>query len=54
MSPPPTGSRLDGLQAYEWPKGVELLVEPMLSVLAVRRIGWGSDDYVEWSARMMR
>ena len=33
---------------------VELLVEPMLSVLAVRRIGWGSDDYVEWSARMMR
>src|SRR5688500_16066715 len=23
------GSRLDGLQAYEWPKGVELLVEPV-------------------------
>ena len=33
---------------------VELLVEPVLSVLAVRRIGWSSDDYVEWSARMMR
>jgi L-2,4-diaminobutyrate decarboxylase len=33
---------------------VELLVEPVLSVLAVRRIGWTSDDYVEWSARMMR
>jgi L-2,4-diaminobutyrate decarboxylase len=33
---------------------VELLVEPVLSVLAVRRIGWGNDEYVEWSARMMR
>ncbi|TML17732.1 MAG: aminotransferase class V-fold PLP-dependent enzyme [Actinobacteria bacterium] len=33
---------------------VELLVEPVLSVLAVRRIGWTNDDYVEWSARMMR
>ena len=23
------GSRLDALQAYEWPKGVELIVEPV-------------------------
>ena len=33
---------------------VELVVDPVLSVLAVRRIGWTNDDYVEWSARMMR
>ncbi len=26
-----TGSRLDTLQAYEWPKGIELLVEPVVA-----------------------
>jgi glutamate/tyrosine decarboxylase-like PLP-dependent enzyme len=33
---------------------VELVAEPVLSVLAVRRIGWTKDDYIEWSSRMMR
>jgi hypothetical protein len=30
------------------------VAEPVLSVLAVRRIGWTKDDYIEWSSRMMR
>ena len=33
---------------------VELVADPVLSVLAVRRVGWTDADYVEWSARMMR
>ncbi|HEV8297380.1 MAG TPA: pyridoxal-dependent decarboxylase [Acidimicrobiales bacterium] len=33
---------------------LELVVEPMLSVLALRRVGWSEDQYVEWSARLLR
>jgi glutamate/tyrosine decarboxylase-like PLP-dependent enzyme len=33
---------------------VELIVEPVLSVLALRRVGWTKDDYIAWSSRMMR
>jgi glutamate/tyrosine decarboxylase-like PLP-dependent enzyme len=32
---------------------VELLVEPDLSVLALRRLGWEADDYTRWCARLM-
>jgi L-2,4-diaminobutyrate decarboxylase len=28
---------------------VELIVEPMLSVVALRRIGWSAPDYIAWS-----
>ena len=31
---------------------LELLVEPQLSVLLVRRTGWQSDDYSEWSRKL--
>jgi L-2,4-diaminobutyrate decarboxylase len=32
---------------------VELLVEPDLSVLIFRRIGWGAEDYARWSAALL-
>jgi L-2,4-diaminobutyrate decarboxylase len=32
---------------------LELLVEPDLSVLIFRRIGWGAEDYESWSARLL-
>ena len=32
---------------------VELLVEPDLSVLALRRLGWDADDYARWCERLM-
>jgi glutamate/tyrosine decarboxylase-like PLP-dependent enzyme len=32
---------------------VELLVEPDLSVLIFRRIGWQAEDYHAWSARLL-
>ena len=32
---------------------VELLVEPMLSVLLFRRVGWTADDYNAWSDRAL-
>jgi L-2,4-diaminobutyrate decarboxylase len=32
---------------------VELVVEPMLSVVAFRRIGWTSSQYQEWSERLV-
>ena len=32
---------------------LELLVEPDLSVLIFRRIGWGAEDYEAWSARLL-
>src|SRR4029077_15504605 len=32
---------------------VELLVEPDLSVLALRRVGWEADDYARWCERLM-
>lgn len=31
----------------------ELLLEPELSVLLLRRVGWHHDDYQEWSDRML-
>lgn len=31
----------------------ELLLEPELSVLLLRRVGWRHDDYQEWSDRML-
>jgi glutamate/tyrosine decarboxylase-like PLP-dependent enzyme len=33
---------------------LELVTEPMLSVVAFRRVGWTDADYVEWSARLLR
>jgi L-2,4-diaminobutyrate decarboxylase len=32
---------------------VELLVEPDLSVLIFRRLGWGVEDYARWSAALL-
>lgn len=32
---------------------LELLLEPELSVVAFRRIGWNADDYERWSAAML-
>jgi glutamate/tyrosine decarboxylase-like PLP-dependent enzyme len=32
---------------------LELLVEPDLSVLVFRRIGWDADDYEAWSKRLL-
>ena len=32
---------------------LELLVEPDLSVLIFRRIGWSAEDYEAWSARLL-
>ena len=32
---------------------VELLMEPMLSVLLFRRVGWSADDYRTWSDRAL-
>ncbi len=32
---------------------LELIVEPELSVVAFRRVGWSSDDYREWSQRLL-
>jgi glutamate/tyrosine decarboxylase-like PLP-dependent enzyme len=32
---------------------VELVREPMLSVVAFRRLGWGSADYDRWSERLL-
>ncbi|MGN6380394.1 MAG: pyridoxal phosphate-dependent decarboxylase family protein [Gaiellales bacterium] len=32
---------------------LELLIEPELSVLVFRRVGWTADDYNEWSGRLL-
>ena len=32
---------------------LELLMEPELSVLLFRRVGWGQADYDTWSARVL-
>ena len=32
----------------------ELLLEPTLSIVAFRRIGWVAADYAEWSARLLK
>jgi len=32
---------------------VELIVEPQLSVLMFRRVGWGAEDYAAWSRRLL-
>jgi glutamate/tyrosine decarboxylase-like PLP-dependent enzyme len=32
---------------------LELVVEPELSVVALRRLGWGFQDYIDWSDRML-
>ena len=32
---------------------LELLVEPDLSVLIFRRVGWAAEDYHRWSARLL-
>ena len=32
---------------------VELLNDPDLTVLVLRRVGWGPEDYAAWSARML-
>ncbi|HEX7277332.1 MAG TPA: pyridoxal-dependent decarboxylase, partial [Acidimicrobiales bacterium] len=32
---------------------LELVVEPELSVVAFRRLGWSPDDYVAWSRRLL-
>ena len=34
--------------------GLELIMEPVLSVLLFRRVGWGPDEYREWSKEMLR
>jgi L-2,4-diaminobutyrate decarboxylase len=33
---------------------VELVNDPDLTVLCIRRTGWGPDDYGDWSARLLR
>jgi L-2,4-diaminobutyrate decarboxylase len=33
---------------------LELLNDPDLTVLCIRRTGWGPDDYAAWSARLLR
>ncbi len=33
---------------------LELLNDPDLTVLCIRRTGWGPDDYGDWSARLLR
>jgi len=33
---------------------VELVVEPELSVVAFRRLGWGREDFERWSDRLLR
>jgi glutamate/tyrosine decarboxylase-like PLP-dependent enzyme len=33
---------------------LELLNDPDLTVLCIRRTGWGPDDYRDWSARLLR
>jgi L-2,4-diaminobutyrate decarboxylase len=33
---------------------LELLNDPDLTVLCIRRAGWGPDDYAAWSARLLR
>ncbi len=33
---------------------LELVMEPMLSVVLFRRLGWGQEDYVAWSQRLLR
>jgi glutamate/tyrosine decarboxylase-like PLP-dependent enzyme len=33
---------------------LELLNDPDLTVLCIRRAGWGADDYRDWSARLLR
>ena len=32
---------------------LEFVVEPSLSILVVRRLGWSPDDYTQWSDRML-
>ena len=32
---------------------LELLVEPDLSVLIFRRVGWGAEDYLEWTRQLL-
>jgi glutamate/tyrosine decarboxylase-like PLP-dependent enzyme len=32
---------------------LELLIEPELSVLVFRRVGWAANDYSEWSMRLL-
>ncbi|MFM7900196.1 MAG: aspartate aminotransferase family protein, partial [Actinomycetota bacterium] len=32
---------------------LEFVVEPSLSILVVRRLGWTPDDYTRWSDRML-
>jgi L-2,4-diaminobutyrate decarboxylase len=33
---------------------LELVNDPDLTVLCIRRMGWGPDDYRDWSARLLR
>jgi len=33
---------------------LELLNDPDLTVLCIRRTGWGADDYRDWSSRLLR
>jgi glutamate/tyrosine decarboxylase-like PLP-dependent enzyme len=33
---------------------LELVVEPSLSIIVIRRKGWNPDDYARWSDRMLR
>ena len=32
---------------------LELLVEPELTVLVFRRVGWGAEDYLDWTQRLL-
>jgi len=43
----------DGAQEIRSRSYLELLVEPDLSVLIFRRIGWSAEDYEAWSARLL-
>lgn len=43
----------DGARLIEAASHLELLRSPELSIVALRRLGWGEDDYRDWSVRML-